>query len=883
MEPYKLSIKELLFHLKTNEKGLSSNEAEKRLKLHGLNLVQERGIKNPLLIFLHQFLNPLILILVLAGIVTFLLKEFKDTMVIAIAVMSNALIGFFQEFTAEKKMHALKSMLAPKVISIRDGEETEILAKNLVKGDIVLLSAGNKVPADMRLIEGNNTSVDESALTGESVTVEKSIHALFKENLVPADQKNMLFMGTVVVKGSGVGVITQTGTKTVLGGIAEKVATVTDAKTPLQIKMDRFAIFISAIVLFGILIIFTTGIMKNLPIEQLFLQAIAVAVAAVPEGLPIVVTIAMAIGIQRMAKKNTVIRSLPSVETLGSTTVICSDKTGTLTKNQMTVEALFDGNYEYQVTGTGYESSGDILKNGKKIEKPHDGLRNVLRIGVMCNESVLYKKNGSTLVNGDPTEGALIIAAKKADIHQNILYDLHHKIDILPFNSGQNFMACIYEIDGEHILMAKGSPEEIAGRSIESDNSTIDKHLEIAEKFAGKGLRVLAMAYKIVPKNITNIKPEDCQKMIFAGLQGMMDPPRPDAKTSIQSCQKAGIRVIMITGDHTITAKAIGSYLGICSPKSQVVNGSELEQMSDRDLFNKVQEVSVFARVSPNHKLRIVEQLMKHGEIVAVTGDGVNDAPALKAAHIGIAMGKTGTDVAKEASDMVLRDDNFASIFKAVYEGRVVFENIRKAVAFLIPIGFSAIITLFITTILGLPTPFLPAQLLWINLVASGISDLSLAFEPGDKQILDKPPRKRGEGIMSKILLQRSILVGLLISMGVVIVFIMSLNNGLSLETGRTMAVTTMVLFQFFQVLNARSETVSIFKISIFSNKFLLFGLLGSAIAHILVLHIPAFEWLFSMTPLSFLQWVLIIIMASSVIIAVETDKALRRKFNLNS
>ena len=883
MEPYKLSIKELLFHLKTNEKGLSINEAEKRLKLHGLNLVQERGIKNPLLIFLHQFTNPLILILVLAGIVTFLLKEFKDTMVIAIAVMSNALIGFFQEFTAEKKMHALKSMLAPKVISIRDGEETEILAKNLVKGDIVLLSAGNKVPADMRLIEGNDISVDESALTGESVTVEKSIHALFKENLVPADQKNMLFMGTVVVKGSGVGVITQTGTKTVLGGIAEKVATVTDAKTPLQIKMDRFAIFISAIVLFGILIIFTTGIMKNLPIEQLFLQAIAVAVAAVPEGLPIVVTIAMAIGIQRMAKKNTVIRSLPSVETLGSTTVICSDKTGTLTKNQMTVEALFDGNYEYQVTGTGYESSGDILKNGKKIEKPHDGLRNVLRIGVMCNESVLYKKNGSTLVNGDPTEGALIIAAKKADIHQNILYDLHHKIDILPFNSGQNFMACIYEIDGEHILMAKGSPEEIAGRSIESDNSTIDKHLEIAEKFAGKGLRVLAMAYKIVPKNITNIKPEDCQQMIFAGLQGMMDPPRPDAKTSIQSCQKAGIRVIMITGDHTITAKAIGSYLGICSPKSQVVNGSELEQMSDRDLFNKVQEVSVFARVSPNHKLRIVEQLMKHGEIVAVTGDGVNDAPALKAAHIGIAMGKTGTDVAKEASDMVLRDDNFASIFKAVYEGRVVFENIRKAVAFLIPIGFSAIITLFITTILGLPTPFLPAQLLWINLVASGIPDLSLAFEPGDKQILDKPPRKRGEGIMSKILLQRSILVGLLISMGVVIVFIMSLNNGLSLETGRTMAVTTMVLFQFFQVLNARSETVSIFKISIFSNKFLLFGLLGSAIAHILVLHIPAFEWLFSMTPLSFLQWVLIIIMASSVIIAVETDKALRRKFNLNS
>jgi len=879
MEPYKLPIKELLFHLKTTEKGISQNEAEKRLKIHGPNSIREKGIKNPLLIFFSQFINPLVLILVIAGGVTFFLNEYKDTIVIAIAVVSNAIIGYFQEFTAEKKMQALKNMLVPKVIAIRDGEETEILAKNLVSGDIVLLSSGYRVPADLRLIEGNDLSVDESALTGESITVDKSIHALFKDNLVPADQKNMLFMGTVITKGSGVGVVTQTGTKTVLGGIAEKVATVENAKTPLQVKMDRFALFISSIVFIGIVIVYTTGLYMGLSAEELFFQAIAVAVAAVPEGLPIVVTVAMAIGIQKMAKKNTIIRSLPSVETLGSTTVICSDKTGTLTQNQMTVEAIYDGKNEYQVTGVGYESNGEILKDGVKISKPHDGLRNILRIGVMCNESVLYKKNDNTLVNGDPTEGALIVSAKKADIHQNILYDIHHKIDILPFNSGQNFMACIYEIDGEHILMVKGSPEELIKRTDKFDNGTLEDHQKMAEKFAKKGLRVLAMAYKKVPKTIIDINEEDCKNLIFAGLQGMMDPPRPDAATSIKACQKAGIRVIMITGDHSVTAKSIGTTLGICDHNSKVINGVELEKMNEKELYNNVQTVSVYARVSPIHKLRIVEQLMKHGEIVAVTGDGVNDAPALKAAHIGIAMGKAGTDVAKEASDMVLRDDNFASIFKAVYEGRVVFENIRKAVAFLIPIGFAAIITLFITTILGLPAPFLPAQLLWINLVASGIQDISLAFESGDKHVLNKSPRNTKEGIMSKILLQRSLLVGFLISAGVVTIYVLSLNNGVKIEVARTMAVTTMVLFQFFQVLNARSETISVFKMNFFSNRFLFFGLVGSAIAHISVLYVPTFEWLFSMKPLTATQWFLIVAIASSVIFAVEADKGLRKIF----
>ena len=878
MEPYKLSIKELFFYLKTTKDGLTTKEAELRLKKYGLNSIRERGTKNPTLIFLSQFINPLILTLIIAGLITYIFNEYKDTLVILIAVLSNAIIGFFQEFSAERRMHALKKMLVQKSIVIREGVEIEVPSKDLVPGDLVLLSAGAKIPADMRVIEGNDLTVDESALTGESLSVEKSAHAQTKEKLIPADQKNMVFMGTIILKGSGIGLVTLTGERTILGGIAEKVATVKNAKTPLQIKMDRFALFISGIVLTGVVIIFSTGLLKGLPTEVLFFQAIAVAVAAVPEGLPIVVTIAMAIGVQKMAKKNTIIRTLQSVETLGSTTVICSDKTGTLTQNQMTVESIFDGIDEYSVTGVGYEGEGEILKDNKPVKFPHDGLRTLLQIGVLSNESVLYKKNGRVFVNGDPTEGALIVSGAKAGIHQNILFEKHNLIDILPFNSGQNFMASIYNINNEHIMMVKGAPEEIVKRSNKVENGSFEKHEHMSEHFAKKGLRVLAMAYKKVPKNLTKIRPEDCHDLILCGLQGMMDPPRAEVITAIKGCQNAGIRVIMITGDHAITAKAIGETLGICHKNGEVISGIQLEEMSDTELFSKVEEVSIFARVSPNHKLRIVQQLIKRGEIVAVTGDGVNDAPALKASHLGIAMGQAGTDVSKEAANMVLKDDNFASIFQAVYEGRVVFENIRKAVAFLIPIGFATIITLFTTTILGLPTPFLPAQLLWINLVASGVQDLALAFEPGDKSVLLRPPRNPNEGIMSKLLLQRSVLVGLFISIGVILIYYISLNSGQSIEVSRTLAVTTMVVFQFFQVLNARSESMSVFKMNPFSNRFLIIALLGSAIAHIFVLYVPALEWLFSMQALSLREWLMITITASSVIMVVELDKIIRKK-----
>jgi len=877
MEFYKLSLEELFSHLHTTIRGISHQEAKRRLALHGPNQIEERAGKNPLIILLEQFTSPLIFILIIAGGITFLFQEYKDTIVIAIAVLSNAVIGFVQEFNAERSMKALKQMMVHHALVIRDDEEQQIDAVHLVPGDVVILTTGSKIPADMRLIESNELTVDESTLTGESLTVEKSVHTLNRDNLTPGDQKNMVFMGTTIVKGNGVGVVVQTGSKTVLGSIAEKVSTVEIAQTPLQVKMNRFAQFITGVVLSGVVLIFCVGLWKGLSTEQLFFQAIAVAVAAIPEGLPIVVTVAMAIGVQRMARKNTIIRSLPSVETLGSTTVICSDKTGTLTQNQMTVERLFDGKDDYSVTGTGYELKGSILKGDTVITKPHDGLHRLLQIGTLCNESVIIHKEDKVEISGDPTEGALIIVAGKAGIHQkDIIKELNH-LDMIPFKSGTNYMATLHEVDGEKVIYVKGSPEVLAELSYKGDHASPHEYVKKAEQFARDGLRVLAMAYKKVPQDTKSITEKDIHHLTLCGLQGMMDPPRKEAMQAIQNCQHAGIRVVMITGDHAVTARAIGAHMGICQHTSPVITGVELENMTDSELYAKVKEVSVFARVSPNHKLRIVNQLMKQGEIVAVTGDGVNDAPALKAAHLGIAMGKAGTDVAKEAANMVIRDDNFATIFQAVYEGRVVFDNIRKAVAFLIPIGFAAIVTILVTMIFGTPAPYLAAQLLWINLVASGIQDIALAFEPGDHHLMRQPPRDPDEGIMSKVLLHRSILVATIISIGVLFVFYLSLNKGLSLAQAQTLAVTTMVFFQFFQVWNSRSEHLSIFQMNPFTNKVLFFGLFGSAVAHLFAVYHPAMEWLFSMKPISLSQWILIIAVSSTIILVVEIDKAIRR------
>ncbi len=804
MKWYQLEEKKVLERLETSDGGLSNSEVERRLKTHGPNKLPEAEAISKLKIILHQFTSPLIYILIVAAIVTTFLGEYIDTGVIVAVLILNAIIGYFQEYKAETSVRALQSMVVPKAKVLREGKEQEIPSEGLVPGDIVLLASGMRVPADLRLLKTMELRIEEAALTGESLPVEKKTGPIHEENLTPGDQTNMVFMGTVVVSGRAKGVVVETGLKTVLGQIARKVKEISVTQTPLQQKIIQFAHFIGFLFLGSAMAISLVGIALGITIVEIFKIAVAASVAAVPEGLPIVVTITMAIGISRMTKRNAIIRKLPAVETLGSTSIICSDKTGTLTKNEMTVKVVYDTQHSYEVTGSGYDPEGDILQDWETCEVSSlDGVCGVLRIGLLCNESRIYEEDGQYRVDGDLTEAALIVSAMKVGLRPEEERARYPQLSIIPFESERGFMATLHQNNGKRFVFAKGAPEKLIEMCSQSPKgSPLDKEkiLKTAEHFAQDGMRVLAMAYKEVPQEFEELTHETLgSDLTFAGLQGMIDPPRPEAIEAIKGCHEAGIRVAMITGDHAVTARAIGRMMGIGRKNSLVLTGRDLETMSDEELFAKVKEVSVFARVSPQHKLRIVQQTMRHGEIVAVTGDGVNDAPALKAAHIGVAMGKTGTDVAREAADMVITDDNFASIFHAVEEGRVVFDNIRKVTLFLIPTGFAAIVSILMAMIMDIPIPYVSAQLLWINLVTNGLQDVALAFEPGEKDVLKRKPRSLKEGIMSRLMYERSVLVGLIISAGVIFNFVSALEEGVSLERARTIAVTTMVLFQFFQ------------------------------------------------------------------------------------
>jgi Ca2+-transporting ATPase len=883
MEWYQIDIRETYHKLASSDGGLTSEEVQKRLREHGPNRLGEAEGIGKLKILLHQFTSPLIYILIVAAIVTALLQEYIDMGVIIAVVVLNAIVGFIQEFKAEQSVRALKKLVVPKARVLREGREHEINSEDLVPGDIVLLTSGTKVPADMRLVRAVELRTDEAMLTGESLPVEKQTASIRAEHLSPGDQKNIAFMGTAVLNGRAHGIVVATGGKTVLGQIARSVEEVSAAKAPIQIKILKFAKFIGYLTLFGSTAIFALGFMIGTSLSEMFKTAVAAAVATVPEGLPIVVTITMAIGISRMARRNAIIRSLPAVETLGSTTVICSDKTGTLTKNEMTVRLIYDGDKTYEVTGSGYEPKGEILHETIPVKKGElKDLLHLLRVGLLCNESNVYEEDGQYKVDGDPTEGALIVSAIKAGLNQEEEMEQYPEIAMIPFESERGYMATLHRHRGKKIIFVKGAPEKVLDMCTEcmgDDNARMKTLVHVSNEFARDGLRVIAMGFKDVPYNQEDLTHEDIKEgIIFAGIQGMMDPPRMETQPAVEACREAGIRTIMITGDHAVTALSVAKQLGIGGDEPRVIRGKELETMSDGDLFKRVRDVSVFARVSPQHKLRITQQLQKHDEIVAVTGDGVNDAPALKAAHVGISMGRTGTDVARESSDMVVADDNFASIFNAIEEGRVVFDNIRKVVLFLIPTGFAAILSILGAMMLGIPIPYVPAQLLWINLVTNGLQDVALGFEPGEKDIIKRPPRNPGEGIMSRLMYERSIVVALVISTGILYNFIYALNSGVSLEEARTLSMTTMVFFQFFQAWNSRSEYRSIFMIHPFSNPFFFIALLAAFFAQLAVLYVPAFQWIFRTTPLSLDGWIHVALVTSTVILVVEIDKAIRRR-----
>jgi calcium-translocating P-type ATPase len=880
---YQQSIDQVAEKLNTSVEGLGLDDAKRRLEKYGPNRLPEARGVSAFVILLRQFASPLIYILMVAAVVTFFLEEYKDTIVITAVLVLNAVIGFIQEYRAEESMMALKKMVVPRARIVREGNEREANSDDLVPGDVVVLASGSKVPADIRLFSSLELKVDESMLTGESVPVEKTAEAIMEPNLTPGDQRNMAFTGSVVVNGRARGFVVETASRTVLGGIAGEVRGAQAVKAPLLVKFHRFSNKIGIVVLAASILLFVIGILIGEPLKDMFITMVAAAVAAIPEGLPIVLTIALAVGVQRMARRNAIIRKLPAVETLGSTTVICTDKTGTLTKNEMTVKVVYDGEHVFDLTGTGYEPTGEILHEwvvAKEEERQH--LFMCFRVGLLCNESSLYEEEGETKVDGDPTEGALIVSAMKAGLHPEKERSNYRQLALIPFESDRGYMATLHAHGDERIIFVKGAPEkilELCTTCMAKDGLRTEEILHTSHLFATEGMRVLAMAYKKAPAGLDALVHGDVEgDLVLAGIQGMIDPPREEAVAAVKGCRQAGIRVVMITGDHPTTALAIGRQVGIARENDRVLTGRDLMEMNDDELSRHVREVSIYARVAPDQKLRIVRLMMAQGEIVAVTGDGVNDAPALKAAHIGVAMGKKGTDVAKEASGMVILDDNFATIFKAVEDGRIVFENVRKVVFFLIPTGVAAIGSIVGTLMMGIPIPYLPSQLLWINLVTNGIQDVALAFEPGGKDIVKRPPFSPREGVMSSVLVQRTVIVGLLISIGIVYNFTQGLDSGLSLEKARTVAVTTMVFFQFFQAWNSRSETESVFKIPFFSNPFLFYGLLTAFFVHLAAIYLPSLQWLLRMEPLNGSDWMRIVFMSLTVIVVVEIDKYVRKR-----
>lgn len=883
MEWYTQSQNEIFKSFDVDSKGLTPEQVESQRQRYGENKVgKEEGV-NYARIALHQLKSPLILILLIAVVVTTLLAEYVDALVILTVIVLNGVIGFVQEAKAEQSVRSLQQMITPKTIVTRAGKEMEIPSASLVPGDIVSLVSGAMVPSDIRLFSITELRVDESMLTGESVPAIKTTETLRDSGLSPGDQTNMVFMGTIVVNGRAKGVVVETGDRTMLGIIASTIRSAGKVVAPIQEKIERLAKYIGLLVMISTSLLFVFGLILGASVKDMFLTAVAAAVATVPEGLPIVVTIAMAVGVKRMVRYNAIIRNLPAVETLGSTTVICSDKTGTLTVNRMTVTRLFDGINDLTVSGIGYTPEGVFEDTQGKIFPLSDQQLQVLRVGLLCNESRLVQREGVWEVEGDPTEGALIVSAMKAELRVEQEIKDWPQTAILPFESERGFMATLHEKDGKSFLFVKGGHDrlmELCTECAYSEGLNRNAILAKAKEYASQGMRVLAFAIKEMPAGTTSISDDDVSTgLVFIGLQGMLDPLRPEAIEAVGKCHDAGIRVVMITGDHAETATAIARTLDLEIADSGAVTGTSLIDIDEKGLDSLVRETSVFARIAPEDKFRIVNALKRQGEIVAVTGDGVNDAPALKTAHIGVSMGKGGTDVAREASDMVLVDDNFSSIFHAVREGRIVFDNLRKAVFFLLPTGLAAIWSILLTMIAGIPIPYVPAQLLWINIVTNGLQDVAFAFEPGEKDVEQRAPRPTGEGIVNGLLVQRTAIVSVCIALGVFFIFTLALNSGYELEKARTMAMTTMVLFQFFQAFNSRSEYTSVFQMNPFSNRFLFVSMTLALLAQIWVVSSPMMEVIFRTRPLSIAEWGMCTGAAISVVLVVECDKYFRRRF----
>ncbi|MEA1919581.1 MAG: cation-transporting P-type ATPase, partial [Campylobacterota bacterium] len=867
--------------------GLNSDEALKRLEQYGLNEMPPPKRKSLLERFLLQFHNILIYVLLAASLVTALLGHWIDTSVILGVVIINAIIGVVQEGKAEKALDAIRKMLSHQSMVRRDGKLLNTPATQLVPGDIVSLQSGDKVPADLRLIQLKELRIDEALLTGESLPADKNIAHLPQKTSI-ADRRCMAYSGTLVTYGTGIGIVVATAEETQIGNINSMLRDVETLTTPLLRQIDGFARLLTlGIVMFASIAFGIGFLIHNYTAVEMFMAAVGLAVAAIPEGLPAIMTIALAIGVQKMAGRNAIIRRLPAVETLGSVTTICSDKTGTLTCNEMTVRTIISARSTYEVSGSGYDPHGEVSHHGSQINPEDDALLTKLaHASILCNDASLSNKDNKWMIQGDPTEAALVVFGMKCALEPHLEQTRALRTDVIPFESQHSFMATLHHNhEKEAIVYIKGSPEQILSRCHSQDLGAQQEALNPSywhaqmDKIAQKGQRLLAIAYKPMPSDTLELSFSDVEhELVLLGIIGMIDPPREEAIAAVTACHQAGIRVKMITGDHLLTATSIGKLLGIGNG-SKTLSGGELSTISDAKLREIIDDIDIFARTTPEQKLRLVTALQANGHVVAMTGDGVNDAPALKRADVGIAMGEKGTEVSKEAAEIVLSDDNFASITHAVEEGRTVYDNLKKSILFILPTNGGEALIILAAIVMGRMLPITPVQILWVNMITAVTLALTLAFESAEKDIMKRPPRESAEPLLSKMLIWRISFVSIILMLGTFGLFVWFRNTGSSIEEARTIAVNTLVFFEIFYLFNARHFTASAFnKETLLGNPYAIYATGLLIIFQLLFTYAPPMQKLFQTSALSLGHWLIIIAVASSVFFLVEAEKWVLRK-----
>ncbi len=880
-------VDQALRQLAANRQGLTQSEAERRLAEYGANRLTPPRARSPLMRFLAQFDNLLIYILLGAGLVTILLGQYVDAGVIFGVVLINGFIGFIQEGKAERALEAVRGLLSPQATVIRDGHRQTVPAEQLVPGDLVFLQSGDRVPADLRLLAVRELRIDEAMLTGESMPTGKQIDPVAADAPL-GDRDNMAYSGTLVTYGQATGVVATTGDDTEIGRISSLLAQVQTMDTPLTVQMARFARWLTGAILalaaatavFGVLV-------RGYPTSEMFLAAVGLAVAAIPEGLPAIITITLAIGVQRMAARNAIIRRLPAVETLGSVTVICSDKTGTLTRNEMTVQAVATRHQLYDVTGVGYDPHGGFSANGQDTTAAeHPVLAELGRAAVLCNDARVIPQDGQWRVEGDPMEGALLVLGAKAGLGGDHLTEELPRDDVIPFESEHRFMATLHhDHAGHRVIYLKGAPEVVFARCSAQRTASGDTPLELdywhrsLEAIGARGQRALAFATCAATTEQTTLDfAHVAGDLTLLGLVGIIDPPRTEAISAVAECRSAGIAVKMITGDHASTALAIGRQMGITDGE-HAISGHEIDQLDDNALTERVMQEDVFARASPEHKLRLVQALQANGQVVAMTGDGVNDAPALKRAGVGIAMGLKGTEVAKEAAEMVLADDNFASIGHAVKEGRTVYDNIKKSILFILPTNGGEALTILAAVALGTMLPVTAAQILWVNMITAVTLALALAFEDGEADLMKRPPRPVGEPLLTRFMIWRILFVSLLMVLGTFGLFLWERSQGTDLATARTIAVNALVVAEVFYLLNARFLTASVLNANgLFGNRYALAAIAVVLCFQLLFTYLPLMQTFFGTAAIDTGAWARILGFGVALFLLVEGEKAVLRR-----